>query len=50
MPTILLADDNSADAERCYREGWVLGADGPAAARKILGSRQVGEFEFTRCA
>lgn len=37
-----------ADADRCYREGWVEGASGAFEARRILDSRQVGEFSFIR--
>lgn len=33
-----------ADADRCYREGWVPAADGPRRAREILSARAVGEF------
>ena len=33
-----------SDADRCYREGWVPEADGPRAARAILGARRPGEF------
>lgn len=35
-----------ADADRCYREGWVPEADGPRRAREILAARRPGEFSL----
>lgn len=37
-----------ADADRCYREGWVPDADGPRAARAILAARRPGDFSLVR--